>query len=145
MADPRMRRLAPVLLYRTLGPTLPDGAAAAAVLWAAAHQLAASNPAGVTQAGYGEGLAAGERLFEAILSGSHGVVITDDELRRVVAAAAAPSGSSCTSRSCSTPSPPCPTGRSRPTIRTTPTCCPPGRRRAFTANTIIRDPDVAPA
>ena len=33
MADPGLRRLAPVLLYRTLGPTLPDGADSAAVLW----------------------------------------------------------------------------------------------------------------
>ena len=33
------RRCAPVVLYETLGPTLPDGAAAAAVLWGAAHTL----------------------------------------------------------------------------------------------------------
>ncbi len=79
MADPVMRRLAPVLLYRTLGPTLPDGAASAAVLWAAAHQMAMANADGVRTAGYGEGLAAGERLFDAILSGAHGIVTTDDD------------------------------------------------------------------
>ena len=66
------------MLYRTLGPTLPEGAAAAAVLWGAAHRCAQANPDGVRRAGYGEGLAAGEALFDAILAGPSGVVITDD-------------------------------------------------------------------
>ncbi|MDT4920308.1 MAG: hypothetical protein QOI15_1210, partial [Pseudonocardiales bacterium] len=52
LGDPRVRRLAPVLLYRTLGPTLPDGASAAAVLWAAAHTCAGANPDGVRRAGF---------------------------------------------------------------------------------------------
>jgi anaerobic selenocysteine-containing dehydrogenase len=78
VGDPRLRRLAPVLLYRTLGPTLPDGAAAAAVLWPAAVQCATANPKGVERAGYGTGLEAGERLFRAILANPSGVVITDD-------------------------------------------------------------------
>jgi Molybdopterin oxidoreductase len=34
--DPKLARIAAVLLYRTLGPRLPDGAAAAAPLWAPA-------------------------------------------------------------------------------------------------------------
>lgn len=79
LGDRRLAKLAPVLLYRTLGPTLPDGAEAAAVLWGASLVCALENPAGVARAGYGEGLMAGDRLFEAILAGSHGVVITDDE------------------------------------------------------------------
>jgi len=78
VGDPRLRRLAAVLLYRTLGPTLPGGAAAAAVLWPAAYQCAVDNPAGVERAGYGTGLEAGERLFRAILANPAGVVITDD-------------------------------------------------------------------
>jgi anaerobic selenocysteine-containing dehydrogenase len=139
MADARLRRLAPVLLYRTLGPTLPAGAAAAAVLWPAAHSCAAGNPAGVERAGYGTGLEAGERLFDAIVSGPHGVVITDDvedetwrrlgerrirlEVPELLAEVSAL--------------------RERPAP-----CADPdwpfvlsaGERRAFTANTIIRDP-----
>ncbi|MFS8103858.1 molybdopterin-dependent oxidoreductase [Lentzea alba] len=79
VADPVKRRLASVLLYRTLGPTLPHDASAAAVLWMAAHECARKNPAGVEKAGYGTGLVAGERLFEAIVNGPHGVHITDDE------------------------------------------------------------------
>ncbi|KAA0024256.1 molybdopterin-dependent oxidoreductase [Antrihabitans cavernicola] len=78
MADPRLERLAPVLLFRTLGPTLPNGADAAALLWPAAHECARKNPVGVERAGYGTGLEAGENLFEAIVTGDHGVVITDD-------------------------------------------------------------------
>ncbi|MGB5797898.1 MAG: molybdopterin-dependent oxidoreductase [Mycolicibacter algericus] len=79
LADRRLAKLAPVLLYRTLGPTLPDGAAGAAVLWGASLMCAMENPAGVARAGYGEGPMAGDRLFEAILANPHGVVITDDE------------------------------------------------------------------
>ncbi|HTC82643.1 MAG TPA: molybdopterin dinucleotide binding domain-containing protein, partial [Acidimicrobiia bacterium] len=78
--NPTLGAVAPVVLYRTLGPTLPDGAAAAAVLWAAAHKCAQANPEGVRRAGFtGEGVMAGEQLFEAILSSRSGVVITDDE------------------------------------------------------------------
>ena len=79
-ANPRLGAVAPVVLYRTLGPTLPDGAAAGAVLWAAAHKCAQAHPESVRRAGFtGEGLEAGEQLFEAILSSRSGVVITDDE------------------------------------------------------------------
>jgi anaerobic selenocysteine-containing dehydrogenase len=79
-ANPALGAVAPVVLYRTLGPTLPDGAAAAAVLWAAAHKCAQANPEGVRRAGFtGEGIEAGEQLFEAILASRSGVVITDDE------------------------------------------------------------------
>ncbi|HEV7534521.1 MAG TPA: molybdopterin-dependent oxidoreductase, partial [Acidimicrobiia bacterium] len=68
-ADPMLGAVAPVVLYRTLGETLPDGAAAAAVLWAAAHKCAQANPDGVRRAGFtGEGVLAGEQLFEAILA-----------------------------------------------------------------------------
>ena len=78
VADPRLQKLAPVLLYRTLGPTLPDGADAAAVLWALAFQFAMANPSGVQRAGHGEGLEAGENLFRAIIAGQSGIVTTDD-------------------------------------------------------------------
>ena len=78
-ANPRLAAVAPVVLYRTLGPTLPHDAAAAASLWAAAHRCAALNPASVRRAGFGEGVEAGERLFDAILASPSGVVFADDE------------------------------------------------------------------
>lgn len=79
-ADPRLGALAPVLLYRTLGPSLPDGAAAAAILWGASHRCALSFEASVRRAGFtGEGLELGEALFEAILSSPSGLVFAVDE------------------------------------------------------------------
>lgn len=137
LADRSKAKLAPVLLYRTLGPTLPNGAAAAAMLWAAAYNCARKFPESVERAGYGTGLAAGERLFEAILTGEHGVVISEDdyevtwnrlrdnkvrldipELLGVLADLPEPNGES----------------GEWPFILSA------GERRAFTANTIVRDP-----
>jgi anaerobic selenocysteine-containing dehydrogenase len=71
-------RVVPSLLYRALGPTLPGGAAAAAVLWGAAQLCALHNPEGVARAGYGSDERAGDRLFAAILDSPSGVVITED-------------------------------------------------------------------
>ena len=139
VGDARLRRLAPVLLYRTLGPTLPDDADSAAVLYALAFQFALANPTGVQRAGHGEGLEAGENLFRAILAGRSGVVTTDDtddetwrrvgdrriqldipELLAEVERLAE---------------------RAAPVIDDEwPFVLSAGERRAFTANTIIRDP-----
>jgi anaerobic selenocysteine-containing dehydrogenase len=79
-AEPELGALAPVVLYRALGPTLPDGAASAAILWGAAHRCALGFEQSVRRAGFtGEGLELGENLFEAILSSPHGVTFSDDE------------------------------------------------------------------
>ena len=78
-ANPRLGAVTPVVLYRTLGPTLPDGAASAAALWTAAHRCAALSPASVRRAGFGEGFEAGERLFDAILASPSGVVFAADD------------------------------------------------------------------
>ena len=140
-ADPTLGALAPYVLYRTLGPTLPDGAAAAAILWGAAHRCALGNPDGVRRAGFtGEGLEPGERLFDAILSSPSGVVFTDDEhdvawsrlgtgdgrINLVVPElleelAALPDDAPLTSEEF-------------------PLVLAAGERRSFTANTIMRDP-----
>jgi formate dehydrogenase len=78
--NPALGAVAPVVLYRTLGPTLPDGAASAALLWGAAHRCAMSFEASVRRAGFtGEGLALGESLFDGIVNGHHGVAFTLDE------------------------------------------------------------------
>jgi anaerobic selenocysteine-containing dehydrogenase len=78
-AKPSLGPVAPVLLYRTLGPTLPHGAAAAAALWAVAQRCVQLNPVGVERAGFGTGPNAADRLFDAIVDSPSGVVITDDE------------------------------------------------------------------
>jgi anaerobic selenocysteine-containing dehydrogenase len=78
--NPKLGELAPIVLYRTLGPTLPNGAASAAILWGASHRTALNFPEGVKRAGFtGEGLEPGEKLFEAILTSRSGVVFTIDE------------------------------------------------------------------
>jgi anaerobic selenocysteine-containing dehydrogenase len=76
--DPKLAAVAPVVLYRTLGPTLPHGAAAAAALWPMAIRCAQKNPDGVERAGFGTGADAGDRLFDAIVDRPSGVVFTDD-------------------------------------------------------------------
>jgi len=139
LSDSRMRKLAPVLLYRTLGPTLPNDAAAAAALWPAAHGCAAANPAGVARAGYGEGLAAGEALFDAIVTGEHAVVITDDTpdetWRRFNGRRVQLDVPELLAQVAALPTRPAPTPNQEwPFVLSA------GERRAFTANTIIRDP-----
>jgi anaerobic selenocysteine-containing dehydrogenase len=78
--QPRLGSLAPVILYETLGATLPEGAAAAAAVWGLAQQVAAEYPDSVRRAGFaGEGAALGDALFDAILARRSGVVFTVDD------------------------------------------------------------------
>src|SRR6478736_5421623 len=77
-SDPKLAAVAPVVLYRTLGETLPHGAAAAAALWPLAIRCSQRNPEGVARAGFGSGPDAGNRLFDAIVDRPSGVVFTDD-------------------------------------------------------------------
>jgi anaerobic selenocysteine-containing dehydrogenase len=78
--EPRLGAMAPIILYEVLGPTLPDGAAPAAILWGAAHQCALANPDSVRRAGFtGDGLEPGEALFEAVLASRSGLTFTVDE------------------------------------------------------------------
>jgi formate dehydrogenase len=140
-ADASLGALAPVVLYRTLGPTLPGGAASAAVLWGAAHRCVQANPDGVRRAGFGEGFEAGERLFDAILASPSGVVFTVDEPDETMRRLRTPDGRVQAAipelldelRSLHHEIPP---GEDPdwPFVLSA------GERRAFTANTIIRDP-----
>ncbi len=74
-ADPRIAKLAPYVLYETLGPTLPEGLAGAAALWGLAQRCVMTYPAAVRRAGHADG----DALFDAILSSTSGVVFTVDE------------------------------------------------------------------
>ena len=79
-ANPKLGGVAPVVLYETLGRTLPGGAAPAAVIWALAHQAAQAYPESLRRAGFdgSSPMEQGERLFEAILTTPSGVVFSDD-------------------------------------------------------------------
>jgi anaerobic selenocysteine-containing dehydrogenase len=78
--DPTTADLAPVILYRTLGPSLPEGAAAAAVLWPIALGFAMREPEALRRAGFdGDPLAQSDALFDAILAGHSGIVFARDD------------------------------------------------------------------
>jgi anaerobic selenocysteine-containing dehydrogenase len=73
--DPTLSRLAPYVLYETLGPTLPDGLKDTAALWGLAHRCAMTYPDAVRRAGHADG----NELFDAILDSPSGVLFTRDE------------------------------------------------------------------
>src|SRR2546429_48923 len=75
-ANPRLGSVAPVILYRTLGETLPNGAAAAAALWPVAHRCASMSPDSVRRAGFGERSDAAGKIFYAILARSAGAWVS---------------------------------------------------------------------
>jgi anaerobic selenocysteine-containing dehydrogenase len=82
--DSRLAAVAPVVLYRTLGPSLPDGAAAGAVLWPLCMELAMREPEALARAGFeGDAISAAEALFDAILEGHSGVVFARDDFDAV--------------------------------------------------------------
>ncbi|HEX4109993.1 MAG TPA: molybdopterin-dependent oxidoreductase [Solirubrobacteraceae bacterium] len=74
-ADPMIVRLAPYVLYETLGPTLPAGLAGAAALWGLAHRAAMTYPDAVRRAGH----SGGEALFDALLAGRSGITFAVHE------------------------------------------------------------------
>ena len=83
-AHPEMKPHLPYVFYRTLGPTLPEGAAAAALYWGLAQRFAAANEASVRRAGFeGAGMAEGSfalgnALFDGVLNGRSGAVFAVD-------------------------------------------------------------------
>jgi len=78
--DPGLADLAPVILYRTLGPSLPEGADAAAVLWPVALGFAMREPDSLQRAGFeGEPMERGEALFDAIIAQHSGLVFAQDQ------------------------------------------------------------------
>jgi anaerobic selenocysteine-containing dehydrogenase len=84
-ANPSLVPVAPVLLYQTLGATLPDGAAAAAPLWMASRQTAALFPSQVQRA-LGtdlEGAALGNLVFDRVLASRSGLAFTAHEYEEV--------------------------------------------------------------
>jgi anaerobic selenocysteine-containing dehydrogenase len=75
VVDKRTFALAPYLLYETLGPTLPGGARAGAVLWALAQRIAKEYPVAMRRAGH----PSADALFDAMLGGRSGITFTEDE------------------------------------------------------------------
>jgi len=135
---PHLAGVAPVVLYETLGPTLPEGAKSAAALWGVSHMCAASFPESLHRAGIDDGNA----LFDKVLTERHGFVFsldTHDEIWNWIRRAR-PSGRldlalpdlldelSTLADETHAPDPDYPFVLSA------------GERRRYTANTIMRDP-----
>jgi anaerobic selenocysteine-containing dehydrogenase len=75
--NPLVAQVGPVVLYETLGRTLPPDRRGAAALWFLAHMVAQQHPDAVRAAGHdGDGADLGEALFDAILDGEDGTVFT---------------------------------------------------------------------
>lgn len=75
--QPKLMGHLPYILYRTLGPSLPDGADSAAAYFGLAQRFAMANPAAVKRAGIeGDGPMLGLSLFRAILAGHSGMVFS---------------------------------------------------------------------
>jgi anaerobic selenocysteine-containing dehydrogenase len=78
--NPSAAAVAPLVLYHTLGQTLPDGTAAAAPLWNAALSCAKRSPQAVRRAiGAADDVpdhALGDALFDAIVAARQGTAIT---------------------------------------------------------------------
>ena len=137
--------LAPIVLYRTLGPTLPHGAASAAILWGAAHRCALANAPALRRAGLeGEGLALGEALFDAILNSPSGVMFALDEWSGVTGKIGHGGGRvqlvipELVAELQSLTDPAAETAAAGLSVEF-PLVLSAGERRSFTANTIIRD------
>ena len=139
-ARPELGRLAPVLLYRTLGPTLPADAAAAAVLWPAAHQARSASRS--RSRGRVRHRAGGRRGAVRRHPRRRPGSCSPRTSRRRRGAGCAPTTASCTSPStrCWPSSPSCRPRAARDVIPSIPFVLSAGERRSFTANTIMRDP-----
>jgi anaerobic selenocysteine-containing dehydrogenase len=142
MANPRLAPLAPVILYRTLGPRLPDGLRSAAVVWGLAHQFGAKFPLSLRRAGFeGGGFEASEKLFDAILDSPSGIVFSVDDYEESWARVRSPNAriqvfipellQELAGLATESPGP---TDDEYPFVLSA------GERRSFTANTIFRDP-----
>ncbi|MGB8225057.1 MAG: molybdopterin-dependent oxidoreductase [Polyangiales bacterium] len=142
LTNPKLAPLAPVILYRTLGPHLPSGLQSAAVVWGLVHQFAAEYPDSLRRAGFeGKGFEPPERLFDAILGNPSGVVFAVDGYEESWSRLKTPGGriqasipvlleelESLAGETHETPDGAFPFVLSA------------GERRSFTANTILRDP-----
>lgn len=81
MADRKIAKHISYVLYRTLGPALPEGMASAAALWGLSQRFAMSMTKAVQEAGCdGEGLNLGNNLFNKVLNGKSGVIISKEEI-----------------------------------------------------------------
>ncbi|TQV85749.1 molybdopterin-dependent oxidoreductase [Exilibacterium tricleocarpae] len=74
MGNPKIKKAISYVLYRTLGPTLPEGKATTAAVWGLCQVFAMTYPEYVAKAGF-TGPAAATALFNTLLDSPSGAVI----------------------------------------------------------------------
>lgn len=136
-AWPHLFGLTPHLLYETLGRTLPPGRQATAAVWGLAQLCALAQPDALRRAGHADG----DALFDAILAHPSGITFTVDEWGDVWNYVRRPD-QRFTVAVPGLLEPIHDLSRSAPDWVSAeyPFVLSAGERRAFTANTIIRDP-----
>ncbi len=140
LPDPRLAPLAPIILYRTM--SLPDDAREGAVLFGLCVKFAMEHGPSLARAGFtGNPLEAGDALFTAMLERPWGVVFAKDEWSDVMPRVRKPDNRialhlpdllDVLAR--------LPIEAAEVVDPAFPFVLSAGERRAFTANTIIRDP-----
>ena len=140
--DPGLFAVAPVVLYRTLGAALPEGMAQGAAVWALAHDFARRNEAAVQAAGHeGNGGALGDTLFDAMLEGTAVKFSSEDweavwqRVRRGEGKIRLDQPEMLAELAVVAAEVPNETSAEFPFVLSA------GERRAFTANTVVRDPE----
>ena len=135
--QPSIAPILPGLLYRTLGPSLPDGLRNSAVLWGLCQRFAAANAEAVAAAGLEP---TGDELFNAILEAPSGLVVTRQDWPAVwqrlpggKVELALPDLLTATAKL--NAEQPAETSPQYPFLLSA------GERRSFTANTILRNPE----
>ncbi|MGR8950059.1 MAG: molybdopterin-dependent oxidoreductase [Gammaproteobacteria bacterium] len=79
-ANPKLRKLEPLVVYRSIAQALPDGCEQAAALWSVAHFVARREGEALNRAGIaGDGVALGNRFFQAILENDRGLIFSVEE------------------------------------------------------------------
>ena len=141
IGNPRLAPLAPVILYRTLGPTLPKGLREGAVIWGLAARFASQHGPSMARAGFTGPLpVAANALFDAVLDSPSGVVYSRDTWEDVLERVKAPNGrielalDDLLEELASLRAASALTDAEFPFVLSA------GERRSFTANTIIRNP-----
>ncbi len=80
MGNPTLGSVGALVLYETLGSTLPEGLEPAAAMWFSAQQMAMKMPDQVRAAGHeGDGVDLGWALFDAFVESRDGIVFTRHE------------------------------------------------------------------
>jgi hypothetical protein len=140
--DPKIAGIAPVLLYRAIGPLLPEGSAEAAAVWGLCQTAAQKQGASMARAGFdGPAPEAADALFDALLAGPSAVVFSIDDWTESFQRVATANGRiqlaipELFDELDVLATEPAPAGTAEfPLVLSA------GERRSFTANTIIRNP-----